>query len=232
MVGMSDLFIKQIPATDPRLKRHIVHDPESLNYKTNFTVDQSTWRNKRIRIYDPIPNPNQTNGCCTAVSQAVLFNAKGNRRKGVVLDMDWVQRLYTRETQIDPFPGSMPTQDTGSNGLAGCKASQEFGEGGEYRWFTNGTDEIVQAIMEGWCVSVGTAWENNMFNIDSRGVIHRGGGVAGGHQWTLHGYNVDHDYLRGICWWGSFKTFFIARSDVEDLLADHGDAHIQVRAQA
>lgn len=228
---MSDLYVKEIPATDPRLKRHIVHDPKSLEFLADFPVDQSTWHNKRIRIFDPVPNPNQPNGCCTAVSKCVQMNAQGNRVKGQVLDMDFCQKLYTYETTIDPFPGQMPDQDTGSNGLAACKAAQRFGIGGEYRWFVKGTDEIVQAIMAGWCVGVGTAWENNMFNIDSNGVIHRGGGVAGGHQWTLHGYNIDHDYLRGICWWGKFKTFFIARSDVEDLLADHGDAHIQVRAR-
>ena len=84
--------------------------------------------------------------------------------------------------------------------------------------------------MGGMCVSVGTRWDESMFTPDANGVIHPGGATAGGHQWTVRGYNAKRDMLMGRCWWGEFRDFWISRSDLAALLADNGDAHVQERA--
>jgi hypothetical protein len=221
-----DLFVKVYDHEDPRLGRNVVHDPRSRNFPRRAAVDRSTWRDKAVRIYDPLPNPNQPVGCCTGVDASVKLNAIGNRVKGRVLDMDDALRIYSRATTIDPWTGSYPPDDTGSSGLAAAKSAVAFGLASEYRWLFGGADEVVQTIMEGEPVGIGARWEWDMFEQDRDGRIHFGGGEAGGHQWTARGYDADRDWVLGRCWWGGFRDFWIARVDLQDLLDDYGDAHV------
>jgi len=227
---MAEVYRKQIPSTDPRLGRHVEHDPASRGFAIPQAVDKSTWVSKKIRIYDPIPNPNQTIGNCTMCAKAMQMNAAGNRKVGVVLGMKWAMNKYEWETANDEFPGQYPPDDTGSSGLAASKTAQHFGVGGAYYWIFNGADGVVQAVMAGDVVNVGTRWDNDMFHPDSKNIVHPGGGVAGGHEWAVRGYDKDRDLLMGRCWWGTFKDFWISRADLDALLHDDGDAHIQKRA--
>lgn len=216
---------------DPRLGRHKVHDPRSRAFAVEARVDRSSWHNKRIRVYDPIPNPRQRIGCCTWVDLCVRFNSVGNRKMGVVLDMADAERGYARTTEVDPFLGTYPPDDTGSYGLAAATVAREFGLGGEYRWNFAGADLAIQLVMMGTAVGFGTKWYDGMFNLDSRGFVQVAGSLAGGHQWTLRGYDADYDAGVGRCWWGrSFKDFLIKRSDLDGLVRDGGDSVIQRRA--
>jgi len=209
------------------LGRNKVHDSRSLEFPMTSTVDRSTWKSKSIRLYDPTPNPNQEIGCCTGVSKCNQLNAVGNRVAGRVLKMPDAVRIYSRSTQLDPWDGSYPPEDTGSSGLASCKTAIEFGLAGEYRWIFGGADEVVQNVVEGHPISVGTWWYEDMFNQDSRGLIHATGSKAGGHQYIIRGYDLDRDWVLGRCWWGSFKDFWLPRADLDSLLRDGGDAHFQ-----
>jgi hypothetical protein len=211
------------------LGRNKVHDPASRGFAMRVTVDRSTWRDKSIRLYEPIPNPNQRVGCCTGVAKCSQFNAIGNRKKGVVLKMADAERIYSRNSQIDPWPGSWPPTDTGSSGLASAKTAIEFGLGGEYRWLFGGADEVIQAVMMGEVISVGTWWYWGMFDQDATGLIRPTGGQAGGHQYVIRGYDADKDLALGRCWWGGFRDFWISRTDLDSLLRDGGDAHWQRR---
>lgn len=228
---MPDLKVITVEQTDPRLGRQVVHDPRSRAFAHPLTVDPSTWVTKSLRVYDPIPNPNQTIGNCTGVSKAVQFNTVGDRVKGVVLDMDDAVNIYSVATTLDPFAGAYPPTDTGSSGLGAAKAAQKLGLGGEYRWLFGGADEVVQAVMDGHPVSVGTWWYKSMFTPDATGQVKPNGTKAGGHQWTIRGYDKPKDRLLGRCWWGTFRDFWISRFDLAALLADDGDAHVQDRKQ-
>lgn len=223
-------FVRIIPSEDPRLGRHVRHDPMSKQFVRPHAIDKSTWHDKKIRIYDPRPNPDQTIGNCTAVSKCVQFNAAGDRHTGVVLDMDDAVDLYKLETQIDQFQGVYPPDDTGSNGLAACKAAQQKWQAGAYYWLFQGADDCIQSIMDGDVVSVGTYWMEGMFDQDSTGRVHPTGDVAGGHQYSLRGYWKDKDWVLGRCWWGDFRDFWISRDDLDGLLRNDGDAHVQERA--
>jgi hypothetical protein len=64
-----DLYIRHIPSRDQRLGWHVVQDPRSRGFAGPTPVDRSTWRTRTIRIYDPVPNPNQVHGNCTDVRQ-------------------------------------------------------------------------------------------------------------------------------------------------------------------
>jgi hypothetical protein len=217
-------------AIDPRLGRHVVHDERSRNFTLARTaIDRSTWKDKAIRLYEPIPNPNQTVGCCTGVAKASQFNAIGNRKTGVVLNLYNAESIYSLASSIDIWEGQWPPTDTGSSGVASAKAAQQLGLGGGYYWEFGGADGIVQQIMRGRVMSVGTRWDYKMFDRDSDNRIHLGGQTAGGHQWVARGYDVDRDWVLGRCWWGEFKDFWIARTDLGTLMEDWGDAHWQER---
>lgn len=216
-------------AIDPRLGRHIVHDQRSKAFGARAAIDRSTWRDKSVRIYDPLPNPNQCHGECTGVAKCCQFNAVDNRVKGTPLGMDDAHNIYSRNTQIDIWEGEWPPTDTGSSGVASAKAAQELLGAGAYYWYFGGADEVVQGVMDGKVISVGTRWDYDMFNPDGDGRVQPGGGVAGGHQYVVRGYWKSRDWVLGRCWWGEFRDFWMSRTHLDQLLHDYGDAHWQAR---
>lgn len=222
--------VMRVEQKDPRLARIMVHDSRSLAFPVGLTVDRSTWHDKSIRIYDPVPNPNQVRGNCTTCAKAMQLNAVGNRKVGVVLDMPWAEEAYVWETNNDEFLGGMPTEDTGSSGLASCITAQHYGLGGDYTWYLGGADEVVQGIMAGHAPSLGTWWYNDMFDPDVNNVIRPTGGQAGGHQYVAHGYLKAKDLVKIRCWWGvAYRDVYIPRTALDELLKDGGDGHWQVR---
>lgn len=239
---MSDEVFRQKIETAPEyahlLGRHIEHDPKSRAFMLPVAVDRSTWHTKTIRIYDPTPNPNQPVGCCTLCAKAMQMNAAGNRVRGVRLDMNWALDGYVWCTHNDEFEGAWNRdgsgQDTGSSGLAACKTAQHFGVGGVYQFLFAGADAVIQAVMDGHVVNVGTNWYESMFT--NRFAEHKSleiaGAVVGGHEWTVRGYNADLDMIEGRCWWGSYRDFLMKRTGLDRLLiGEQGDAHVQQRIQ-
>lgn len=226
---MTDYRVVTYPKRDPRLGRVGVFDERSRGFAFAASVDTATWRTRHVRIYDPLPNPNQAIGDCTGCAKAIQFNAVGNRVTGQVLKMSNADRIYSLATTLDPWDGAWPPDDTGSSGLAAAKAAQQLDLGGTYRWLFGGADEVVQAVMDGHVVNVGTRWDNHMFDQDADGRVEPGGSVAGGHEWSVRGFDADRDWLLGRCWWGDFRDFWIKREHLAELLADDGDANVQAR---
>jgi hypothetical protein len=219
-----------VPQLRPNLGRQRVHDSRSKNFPASIgLVDRSKWVSKLIRVYDPTPNPNQCHGECTGVAKCVQMNAVGNRVMGLVLNMINAHGFYRIATELDPFEGEWPPDDTGSSGLASAKAAQKFGVGGEYLHIFNGADGVVQQIQEGRVVSVGTWWYDDMFYPNTKGVIEPTGPQVGGHQFAARGYDAVNDLVTIRCWWGSYRDVRIKRSHLNDLIMDEGDAHIQHR---
>jgi hypothetical protein len=160
------------------------------------------------------------------------FNAVGNRVAGEVLDMDCAHAIYSLASSLDPFEGSWPPTDTGSSGLAACKAAQTLKLGGAYRHVFNGADEVVQLIQSGRVVNVGTWWYSGMMRPNAQSVITYSGSRVGGHQYIARGYSVRNDLVLLRCWWGSFRDVWISRTQLDKLLRDGGDAHVQDRVKA
>ena len=237
---MTTLDIEVVEQQDHRLGRNKVHDPASRGFVMPRTaIDRSSWRDKSVRVYDPIPNPNQCHGECTGCAEAMMLNMIGNRKTGRVLRMCDAHKVYADASQNDPWEGGMTWiadgcqvagEDTGSSGLSAAKASIKFGWGSVYRWEFGGGDGVVQQVQEGKGQSVGTWWYGDMFG-PSAGtyaglpIVKPTGGRVGGHQYLIRGYDVDKDYVLGRCWWGGFRDFWITRTDLDSLLRDGGDAH-------
>jgi hypothetical protein len=228
-----ELEVEFIEQKDTRLGRQKVHDPRSKGFPVPEAVDRSTWKNKTIRIYDPRVNPNQCHGECTGVAKCVQMNAVGNRVSGVVFNMDQAHTFYHLATTLDPFKGTWPPDDTGSSGLASAKAAQQLKIGGDYQHVFNGADGVVQQIMLGKVVSVGTKWYNGMFEPNAQHVIEPSGDLAGGHQYSAHRYDAKNDRVMIRCWWGpDFRDVWILRDHLNELILDGGDAHVQARVMA
>lgn len=219
--------IEVIEQQSPLLGRQKVHDERSRGFPMLGAVDRTTWRDKKVRLHDPLPNPNQVVGCCTGVAKCCQLNAAGNRVRGRVLSMADAERVYSRSSEIDPWDGQWPPTDTGSSGLASAKTAAEFGLAGEYRWLFGGADEVVQNVVEGRVISVGTWWYEGMFHQSTTGLIQPSGSKVGGHQYVIRGYDQSSDLVLGRCWWGSFRDFWLLRADLDTLLRDGGDAHFQ-----
>lgn len=225
--------VEVIEQHSPLLGRNKVHDPRSRAFAMPAkAVDRSSWKDKVVRVYDPTPNPNQEVGCCTGVAKCVQMNSAGNRRSGVVLGMGEALACYTRNTELDPWDGVWPPDDTGSSGLASAKTAQEFEWGADYYWLFGGADEVVQNVMAGKTISVGTYWYESMFYRSATGIVKVEGDVAGGHQYVIRGYDMDSDRVMGRCWWGDYRDFWMSRADLDRLLRDGGDAHWQRRRLA
>lgn len=226
---MPDLDVEIVEPLDYRLGRQKVHDPESRSFAMGLTVDKTAWTTKLVRIYDPTTNPNQCHGECTGCSNAMMLNSEGNRVANQVLNMNYAHKVYSIASYSDPWPGGWQPDDTGSSGLAAAKAAQKLGTGGEYRWLLGGADEVVQSIMQGRVVSVGTSWYEGMMNKDAQLNIAPTGQRLGGHQYTVRGYDKSRDSVVIRCWWGSFRDAYLKRSYLNDLLMAGGDAYVQDR---
>lgn len=224
-----DLEVEWVPQEREQLGRQLVHDPQSKAFPAVETVDRSQWVSKLIRIIDPRVNPNQCHGECTGCAKAMQFNAVGNRVLGAVFDMDDAHQFYHLATQIDPFKGTWPPEDTGSSGLASAKAAQKLGVGGEYRHVLNGADGVVELIQQNRVPSIGTWWYDGLYTLNAKGIIEPTGRKVGGHQFIARGYEVKRDLVMIRCWWGRFRDAFIKREHLNELILDGGDAHIQDR---
>lgn len=228
--------IVQIDQHNTRLGRHVVHDPRSRAYAMRVSSTALPARSFRHKIFGPTPNPNQVIGCCTGVDQCVRADAQGNRIRGKILDMEDAVKVYSRATQLDPWEGSYPPNDTGSSGLAAAKAAKEAGIIDRYEWIfetTPGADNVLAALRQ-HPVGVGTLWTNDMFHPDPRTLlVEPTGAIAGGHQWSVIGYSKRFDAFEGFCWWGSGfgagGMFRIARRHLGFLLSQDGDAHVTFR---
>jgi hypothetical protein len=235
MTPPADLHVIVIDQTDPRLGRQCVQDPASRGFPMTTTVDKSTWNSRILRVYDPTPNPNQAIGNCTGCAKAMEGNTVGNRIPGRVLTMADADKLYSWATRNDPWDGEWPPTDTGSSGLAASKAARFYGLGGAYEWgLAGGADIVVQSIVDGRGVSLGTWWYQGMFEGDDHPnrpgepVIEPTGPRAGGHQYWAHAFDEYRDLIGIRCWWGAgFRDAWIKRAHEAELLADDGDAHRQ-----
>lgn len=227
------MHVVVVDQRDPRLGRQCVQDPASRGFPMR-AADTSTWRSRSIRLYDPAVNPNQVIGNCVPCDKCMEGNAVGNRVAGRVLTMADANRLYPIATRLDPFPGAYPPDDTGSSGLAGCKAAIQLKLGGEYRWnFSRNAADIVQQIVDGKTVGVGTWWRDGMFDrkphpkLAGQWVIEPTGPKVGGHQYRLRGWDQYTDMFLLRCWWGFYRDVWIKRKHLAELLADDGDAVTQ-----
>lgn len=131
--------------------------------------------------------------------------------------------IYQAAQQLD----GMPLPHDGSTVRAGAQVLQQHGRIAEYRW-ASGLQDVLQWLSQSGTVVVGTNWHEAMFTPDHEGVLHLGGGVAGGHCYLLIGLSVERRMARMLnSWgpnWGERGRAWLHWNDLEGLLADDGEA--------
>ncbi|WP_161552075.1 hypothetical protein [Mycobacterium xenopi] len=142
--------------------------------------------------------------------------------------------LYKLATRLDNVPGTYPPDDTGSSGLAVCKAGKQLGYLSSYR-HAFGFDHFCAALQI-QPVIVGTDWTADMFDPDSKGFVKPTGQVEGGHEYLALGIDYTAEVLTFLnSWsdgWGDKGRFYMTFADFEKLLAAQGDVCAPVAAVA
>lgn len=133
--------------------------------------------------------------------------------------------LYHDITANDPYDGTYPPSDTGSDGLSSAQALQRAGIIPGYQHTFTLADAL--AALADYPLLVGTEWTQAMFEPDGNGLIRVRGSVAGGHEWIVDQYDPVHDWVGGTTSWGaSFGKngrFYLTVADFGKLLSVDGD---------
>lgn len=230
------LYIKRYDPSDPRLGRHVLHDSRSLSFQVQ---PESITTLKSVRWPSRIPVLDQGNlGSCTgnatvnilATDQFLLTQVVRNLLSATDADVDekLAVTIYTAGTLLDPFPGSYPPTDTGSNGLSVAKAAKNMGLISGYEHATS-MAAVLTALNKGPCMA-GTVWKGDMFNPLSDGRIKITGSVEGGHEYKLDELDVENRRIWMLNqWnktWGINGRAYFTWDDFASLMADDGDCTV------
>ena len=165
---------------------------------------------------------------CVGNSAAHALNTRGvHRVPSPLADEAKAVAIYTAATAVDPWPGTYPEQDTGTD--ANSAASVLRGMGLIMSWsHAFGLDHVLAALQLG-PVMLGTEWHSAMFTPDARGYGHPDGAVVGGHETLIRGDDGSGSVLVRNSWgrgWGLRGHFRLAYADLDALLQAQGDATV------
>lgn len=212
------------------LGRHVRHDSRSLSFLVPRT-DPSTWQTMVWTRAIPILDQGNV-GSCTgnaatgALGTMPLYTAlKDQVDAGLALDEEAAVRLYSAATALDPYQGTYPPEDTGSDGLSVAKAVQSAGLISGYTHATS-LDAMISALQTG-PVIVGVNWYEGFDNPAAGGLVAISGEVRGGHEFEVTGVDVERQrFLAANSWgpgWGMQGYFTFSWDTMTQLLAEDGD---------
>lgn len=232
------------PAQYP-LGRRVNHDPRSRAYAFTPPADvqlTSVHWDRAVPIFDQ-----GQLGSCTGNAAAGWLATANALRPGLTrvstptegdvgaVDEAMAREIYSEATAIDPFDGTWPPTDSGSDGLSVTKILQRWGQVDTYQHAFS-VDAALAALMTG-PVLVGTNWHQGMFDpVDDHGLVQISGPVVGGHEYLLVGYEpagiagaVSDEVIFANSWgtgWGDGGYGRMTVDTLRQLLADDGDATI------
>lgn len=214
-----------------RLGRHIEHDPRSRSFA--LTPRPQPLVTKFWNRTSPILNQGSLGSCTGNALVGFLGTepASLQLKPGTVLDEKLAVEIYSRGTQLDLINGCYPPTDTGSSGLAVCKAAIEKGLISSYR-HTFGFSQALAALSHDGPLIVGTNWYEGMDSPDDRYKLKVTGQVRGGHEYEVVAIEVDLKLVRMVqSWgdqWGDKGYAWITFDDFERLLAEDGDCILPI----
>ena len=218
-------YVHVYEPTDPRLGRHVVHDPRSRNFALPSKARPTSviaW--PRV---GPILDQGQL-GSCTGNAAVGLLMTQPFSNGTVYSEADAVS-VYSAATILDDseIPGHYPPSDTGSAGVYVMQVLQQRGLITGYQHAFS-LDAALAALVNG-PIAVGSVWLQSMFNPDSSGTlkVKQRSGVAGGHEYVVDGYDPTKDAVRMTnSWgtsWGVQGQAWIRTDDFGWLLSQSGD---------
>jgi hypothetical protein len=231
--------------TDPRLGRHVLHDPRSLRY-AHGVLPKAAIRSVDWVRRAPVFDQGQL-GSCTGNAAAGLLSTDSAARPGLTsvtisgnvlpVDETLAVQVYSLATQLDSIQGAYPPDDTGSSGLGVAKALVKLGLAEKYQHAFS-LDALKAALQSG-PVMVGTMWLESMFDVDGSSgyvVVDRKTQVAGGHEYVISAYDAStHAFRLDNSWseaWGIRGSAWLAQADLQWLLSQDGDVTVPIWAVA
>lgn len=242
----SHLFTPQ----DPRLGRHVWHDPRNRDYDVQALLlsDEPPrtlvlW-GRHGEIFDQGKCPPDTLaelgadptdrsiGCCTNAASFGLLNTEPYARDGRVYTMDDVLPGYHQTTLVDEraVPGVWPPTDTGSTGQHAMTVLRAQGLIVAYRWAFRLRTAL--SYLQHGPFAAGTAWYDSMSTPVERDgrlmlEITPNAEVIGGHEWIVDGNDPAHQMVRMTNSWGSrwgrSGRAWVAYPTLDRLLDERGD---------
>jgi hypothetical protein len=218
-----------------RLGRHVEHDERSRA----FAVTPPSARAKinavsHERFGGPFDQDMpQPLGSCTGNAMAGWLNCAPHASSSSPLmsEADAV-RIYSEATRLDRIPGEWPPDDTGSSGLAVCKAAKKEGRISSYAhaFSVHAALWALQAAP----VITGVSWYEGFDEASGTTPVKIAGQVRGGHEFLVVAFAPasSGSYLDGIvtAWnswgpgWGDGGRFYFTARTWATLLGQHGDA--------
>jgi hypothetical protein len=214
------------------LGRLVEHDPASRSYqaaRATTALKKVSW----VRVGGPFDQGDL--GSCTGNAVAGVMNTRPfhNATKPLLAETDAV-KLYELATRLDNAPGQYPPDDTGSSGLAACKAAKRLGYITGYR-HAFGIQHALEALQLGPVIT-GVNWYEGFDKPLPSGLVEITGQVRGGHEFEVYGYDPATD----LCWawnswgksWGYRGRFCFTSKTWGQLLAERGDVTVPERRPA
>jgi hypothetical protein len=177
-------------------------------------------------------------GACTGFSLAQVLNTTRfvrSRPRGRYLGQDAAIALYSGATTRDTIAGAYPPLDTGSSGLAVCKAGVDLGYLSRYE-HAFGFAHFAAALTLS-PVIVGTGWSEEMCYPDAQGFVWPGKNTDdSGHQYAVLGINPRTEVLTFLnSWgpgWGRNGRFYMTFAVFRKLLSANGDVCVPIGVRA
>lgn len=141
------------------------------------------------------------------------------------------KKIYWEAQKLDPweggaYPDAAPHYE-GTSLLCGVKVARNLGWFEEYRWSFTFSSFLLGLGYHGPAV-IGVTWYEGMVDTDDAGFVAPTGEVIGGHCILANGVDVRERTVRlHNSWgksWGVKGECKVRWSDMEDLLADGGEA--------